>query len=288
MRARQPKPRSAPAICAIGPQIERHRLGAVRQTFTDQVVPAIGGRFLPGLPAADVEPIFGPGHGDIEQAAIFLVLSRLERAAGARCGGTVERAAQRPDHEILVFEPQEARAGARHLHRIGQEDNRRLEPFRTVHGHHANRVLSMLQVTLDLRRARGEPVQEALQRGHVLALMGEREGEKLVDRVGRLGSEPGQESGPTAAGAEQLGVELIGSLQVGSSAQLHEAAVALGKVGVFLLGSPPGARATASPRDHGQREKLRLAQAKEGAFEDGGQGQVVSGRSRTHPAQSDP
>src|SRR3546814_19565713 len=85
------------------------------------------------MPAADVEPVLGAGHGDVEQAAILLVPAALGFGAGLGADLLLEAAPRRPDRQVLAT--QERRACRRLRRRIGQGDDRRLQPFRALPGH---------------------------------------------------------------------------------------------------------------------------------------------------------
>ena len=65
---------------------------------------------------------------------------------------------------------------ARHGAGVGQEDNVRLQSLGAMHRHHADLAQAMFQVALDLSLPGGQPVQEPLQRGDVLAFIVEGEG----------------------------------------------------------------------------------------------------------------
>src|SRR3546814_7786343 len=74
------------------------------------------------MPAADVEPVLGAGHGDVEQAAILLVPAALGFGAGLGADLLLEAAPRRPDRQVLA--PQDRRACRRLRRRIGQDDDR--------------------------------------------------------------------------------------------------------------------------------------------------------------------
>src|SRR5947207_1443162 len=64
-----------------------------------------------------------------------------------------------------------ARRGGR---RVGEDNNRRFQPFGAVHGHHPHLVARNLHVALDLRIGAAQPGDKTLQRRRLLALDYER------------------------------------------------------------------------------------------------------------------
>ena len=58
-----------------------------------------------------------------------------------------------------------------------------------MHGHDAHLVARLVEVALDLRLARSEPMEEALQRRRLDALVAERKCQELVDRI--VSEDPG-------------------------------------------------------------------------------------------------
>ena len=75
-----------------------------------------------------------------------------------------------------------------HLQRVRQEDDRRLQALGAVHGEDADLVAAALvEIALHLGLAGGEPVEKALERGLVHALISERQRQELVERIGRFG-----------------------------------------------------------------------------------------------------
>ena len=65
-------------------------------------------------------------------------------------------------------------------------------------------------------------MQKPLQRRHMLALIGQRQREELLDRIARLGAEPLQDRAAAAAGAKDLGVELEWRHVIGAGAQFRQ------------------------------------------------------------------
>ena len=95
--------------------------------------------------------------------------------------------ARQVEHRATV-PPDRRRAG------IGQEHDRRLEALGAVHGHHAHLVAPLLHVALHLaRRPRAGRRESRCSDGGARVVVGERQVEELVDRVGRLGPEAGQQ-----------------------------------------------------------------------------------------------
>ena len=76
-----------------------------------------------------------------------------------------------------------------------------------MHGHDADFVARDLHVALDLGVGGAQPRHEALQRGRRLALIGQRQFEKFVERVVGLMPEPLQDARAAAVAAEQPGIE---------------------------------------------------------------------------------
>src|SRR3546814_9994683 len=103
-----------------------------------------------------------------------------------------------------------------------------------MHRHQPHRALFLLQVALDLQLAGGEPVQEALEGGRVVALVGERQGEVLVERIGGVGAEPRQQFFAAAPGAEQRRVELEGRDVVGPRGEIFQQAPRRAAGGILL------------------------------------------------------
>ena len=164
--------------------LRRHR----RQGVTHQIVPATRGHPLAGAPAADIEPVLGPRHGHVQQAAVLVVADGVRRRPGRRRRLVAVALVGRPQHQLPALGPEQGRArGPRHLHSVGQDHDRRLQALGPMHGHHPHRAPALLQVALHLRLAGGEPMQEALQRRRVGALVGQGQGQKLIDGVVGLG-----------------------------------------------------------------------------------------------------
>ena len=85
-----------------------------------------------------------------------------------------------------------------------------------MHRHDAHFVAPLLHVALDFGLAAPDLIDEALQRGRRFAVEGKRDIEKLVDRLSRFRSEPGEHGLAQAlpVGAEQLRIELVRRLEV--------------------------------------------------------------------------
>ncbi len=73
------------------------------------------------------------------------------------------------------------------------------------------------KVALDLGVGGRQPAQKALQRRHMLALVGEGETEEFVDRVFGLRSEAMQQRPPAAFGAKDLAIKLVRRHKIGAS-----------------------------------------------------------------------
>src|SRR3546814_4405028 len=79
-----------------------------------------------------------------------------------------------------------------------------------MHRHHTHRAVLLLEIAFDLQLASVEPMQKAFQGGRVLALVGQREGEEFVERIGGVRTETCQQLLAAAPGAEQRCIELEG------------------------------------------------------------------------------
>ncbi len=90
---------------------------------------------------------------------------------------------------------------------VHQEHDRSLQPFRAMHGHHANLVARDLHVALHLGVGGAQPGQKSLQRGGRPAFIGQCEFEEFVQGVIRLVPEPAQDASTPAVAAKQPGVE---------------------------------------------------------------------------------
>ena len=93
---------------------------------------------------------------------------------------------------------------------VGQEHDRRLEALARVDGQHPHAVAFRLEVALDLRLVLLDLGEKAGQRRRFAPLVGQRQREELVDRLGGVVSEPGDQRLATAVLAEEAGVESVG------------------------------------------------------------------------------
>src|SRR6185312_14922055 len=119
--------------------------------------------------------------------------------------------------------PEQGRGLTRHLQRVRKEDDRRLQPFGAVHGEDTHLVApALLEVALDLGLSSGEPMQKALQRGSMHALIGERQRQELVERILGLVAQPRESRAPATARAQYLGKKLIGRREIGARQQCAE------------------------------------------------------------------
>ena len=71
----------------LRPAVEGRRDGDIGQAVADQLIPGPLGGLIYAAPAADIEPVLGPGQGDIEQAP--LLLGDLALEDGPRRGGQI-------------------------------------------------------------------------------------------------------------------------------------------------------------------------------------------------------
>src|SRR5436305_14953364 len=92
-----------------------------------------------------------------------------------------------------------------------------------MHGEHAHLVaVALVEIALDLDRAGGEPMQETLERRDMRPLIGEGEGEELVERVGGFRAEPTKRGAPSATRRENIGIELVRRDEIGAAEQGRE------------------------------------------------------------------
>ena len=134
----------------------------------------------------------------------------------------------------MAFGPQQPGSLFRHLKGVGQEHDRGLQSLGPVHRHHPNRVpFGLFQVSLDLNRARFQPVQETLQRRRVVPLEILRQVEEHGDRVLGLAPEAGEQHAASAERAEQPGIELERRHRVGGAEKRRQTPVCRGKGAPF-------------------------------------------------------
>ena len=230
-----------------------------------QRVPAILGRRVPALPAADVEPVLGAGHGDVEEPAVFLLLSRAGLGTGFPrnrvlpvCPAGKEHALRRADAQVrpLLLQPDEGVPGEGLAHGIGEKDHRRLQPLGAVHGHDPHLVTALLEVARDLRASVLDPVQKTLERRRVRAAVGQRERQELLDRVPRFRAEAAEQRRPPAARAQHLAVELERRHRVRSAAVGDQRLMSARKMPSPLRGGGP-----ASPTGSRRRARRRAGTA---------------------------
>ena len=172
------------------------------------------GRRSRGLIAGDDEALGRAGHGDIEKSAMFarLSVSRLGSRGGDRVGvlgrlpgpGEQRRFARprRREPHQLGFVP-----GVGAAARVGQKDDRRLEPLAGVDRQHAHALRLDLHVALDLDVGRFDLGEKIVQRRRLALLVRQRQGQEFVDRVGGFGAEPADQRPPAAVLAEQQRVK---------------------------------------------------------------------------------
>ena len=185
------------------------------------------------MPAAHIEPVAGAGHGDVKLAVIFVGLGLAHLVLGvvddveARGPGEPDEMADLARSRACAGKrveahPLPARQGAG----VRQEHDRRLQAFGAMDRHDAHLVALLLHVALDLEVAQAKRVDEALQRRRRLAVIGERQIEKLIERLGSLWPQPGQHAlAHLLAGlAEQLEEELVRRNEVDAAEPAREAA----------------------------------------------------------------
>ncbi len=120
-------------------------------------------------------------------------------AAGLALAGPDERQrgiADRQRQHLVARLPRRIEGG------VGEDHDRRLEAFRSMHGHDADHVAAFGQLALDVAFAAIEPVDEALQRGMIVRLEAEGGIQQFVDGVTRFLAQP---RGELAAAVERAG-----------------------------------------------------------------------------------
>ena len=192
-----------------------------------EIVPAAVGTRLLAFEAGDVEPVTRARHGDVEQPVALLGFEGCAHLACPGDRGVACRALDAPHkrRRLDAFRKLDARQ-VEHRGRaagcgragIGKEDDRRLEPLGAVHGHHPHLVAAMLHVALHLGVGLAQVGEEAGQRRRRAVVVGEREVEELIERVGSLGSEAGKELRARALAIEDRGEELERRRVVGARA----------------------------------------------------------------------
>ena len=202
--ARRPRVGAAQDGFASVP-MRRRRHEHRRHGACDNGVPAVGMRRLSGGDAGDIEPLLGPRHRHIKQAAVFVVARRVARRAGLGDGNAVVVFFRRPGDQRRFAKRVEAAFLARGGHGAGvrQKHDFRLKALRPMHGHDTHRAARRLKIALDLNISLAQRREEAAQRRRIAFLPGEGEGEKLVERVLRLRAKPRQQPSPPAAWAEE-------------------------------------------------------------------------------------
>ena len=142
--------------------LHAHQLG---QSVADHMVPTTVGRRLRTLPAAYVEPVLGTGHGDIEQASIFIHIAPTGMIAKHAGHALLARAPTGPERQsagVSVFGPQDRSLIARQRQGIGQKHDRCLQALGAVHRHHPNLVAPLFGIALELGLRGAQPVEKSL------------------------------------------------------------------------------------------------------------------------------
>ena len=248
----------------------------------DEAIPAFVLQTVARVPAADHQAVFGAGEGDIEQAVVFLhALGGVFGALGAP-GGAAHGFVGRPEWDAKrggrVGGPDELGVVGGQSGGVGQDHDGRLEALGAVHGHDPHGRAGRPGLALDLGAGAAEPVDEALQRGRVIAGVVEGGTEQFVERFGGFGAEAGQEAGATAEGAQEFGEQGRGGVtwSARGGERGEEGA------GGFPLETLGGAVAQRAPEGAGalggEIEQALLSEAAEGAGEDAADGEVVGGQ----------
>ena len=110
---------------------------------------------------AGVLPPPGARHGDIEQAAVLILVRSQDTLACVCDGGRIARLVPGPDNRLRPI--QRYRDELRRMMpgrpggRVGENDGGSLKPFGAVHRHDADFVASLLHVALHFRVGRAQP-----------------------------------------------------------------------------------------------------------------------------------
>ena len=183
----------------------------------DAVVPAaLIGRTL-AVPAADIEAVLGAGHGDVEQAILFLARAFVHvpaPGAGAVCrvGG-----AWQPEPQVAVLLGQQPLIVARHARGVGQVDDRSLQALGGVHRQDSHFLSAVgVEVALDVAAAFLEPAYEALQRCRLGTLVLQRARQQFVDRIGSLAAQPLEQPPAAFLRPQRLGEEVEWRDEIGA------------------------------------------------------------------------
>src|SRR5262249_23362991 len=126
----------------------------------------------------------------------------------------------------------------------------------------------LLEIARHLGLAGAEPMEEALKRGAMHSLIGERHGQELVERVRGLGTEPRQGGAPSAASAQHVGEELVGRGEIDARQQLRELARGMCEKQI-LSGAAAKLRPELSLATMGESKKLLVIETEERPFEHG-------------------
>ncbi len=255
------------ALAQLGMGIERHRPGNTGEPGADRFVPATGGRAIVATPTADIQAVFGPGQRDIEQAAALTLASRLGDGACAARHRIVIGDPRQPTDQLaamlILAQPEQPDRIVGHVNRVGQKDNGRLQALGTMHRHDAHQAgAAWLSLALDLDVVALEPMQKALQRGHVLAFISECQVHELVDGIGSVGPEAAEQSAPALQPAQQISIELVGRHEICPSQRLAEEAVGFGKLAAPLQRGPESSAIAPG----GEAEQCLLIQPQQRTF----------------------
>ena len=106
--------------------------------------------------------------------------------------------------------------------RIGEDDDRRLQAFGAVHGHHPHQPSPAPSLALEFALACVEPADEALQARGVGRGKGQRGVEQFVDRVVGLAPEPRDELAAPLPRSDQHPVQQrLRRLEIGPAQQVR-------------------------------------------------------------------
>ena len=176
--------------------------------------------------------------------------------------------------QILEVEQRRHRAARGRRAGVGQEHDGGFEALGAVHGHDAHLVAAVLHVALHLAVGLAQVGEEAGERRRRVVVVAQRQIEELVDRIGGLRAEAGEQLGAAALAVEDRGEELERRHEVGARAPALqrlggalEARVVAGMVDERL---PQRAFAAG-----GERQEIVVVETDERAFQHLGERQVV-------------
>ena len=164
---------------------------------TNEIVPAPFRGASHAFVACDDQSLRRAGHRNIQKAPVFAGLGIAPFRPRSGDGFAVLRRLSAPAEQRRVAgrggsKPQQLRVvtSVGRPARVGQKDDRGFEPLAGMDRKNAHAVAFGLHVALDRRVGLLDLGQEQGQRGRFALIVGERQGEKFVDRIRRVGPEP--------------------------------------------------------------------------------------------------